>query len=741
MSGWVLAGMRRNPGPVIGTVVAAATAATLTVAAVSVGTSHSPAPLGRLTGADVVVAGDTLLHVTVGRGAGADPESAPLPAYRGVPAGLARELARVPGAAKTTRETGFPGGTTRPGLVDLIAVTADPGVSPGTLAHRIRDALPGGAGYTIATGAARGGLADPNLAIERANGQALGGAVIPFLLMAALFALAATTALSVNLRQRRFALLRAMGATRGQVRRAVLAEQAMLAVAGGLAGYLPGAALGAAGVRALVAHGMLPPGSTASPSPWLALFACAINLPVCVLSGLVAARRAARTSPAQAVREVNYERRRAHPVRVLLGLVAVASVVALNVISLHQSGPGIQAALALPLLLAGMAACALLSPVLVRAVAAAARPLRAAGPTARLALAAIRALPRRTASAVVPVAMAVGMIGAVAFSNTSIAHAADTQSARAVTAGAVLTSSRPAGSGLEPALLARAGSLPGVRAVAGVSSLQIAVTDPDLEYLGGAAISGGPLDRALNLGVESGHLNELRNGQIAVSAIEASSGVLGVHLGSRVTVYLPDGTPYTATVSAIYARSLALGDVLIPASVAAGHTGTPPGYGQILVDGAHPAQLAAVASAYPGVHVAGRQVYNAQVRQNNAQNGFGDLLILGVIAALAAVTMANTLAVATFERRRHVRLLAQVGATRRQLAGMFGWQALFVTVVGIAAGVAVCAGALAAINRAVTGSPVPYVPAGPAALIVATVAALATGTIMASLRAMSRSRA
>jgi putative ABC transport system permease protein len=468
--------------------------------------------------------------------------------------------------------------------------------------------------------------------------------------MAALFALAATTALSVNLRRRRFALLRTVGATRGQVRRAVLAEQAMLAVAGGLAGYLPGAALGAAGVRALVAHGMLPPGSTASPSPWLALLACAINLPVCVLSGLVAARRAARTSPVQAVREVNSERRRAHPVRVLLGLVAAAGVVALNVISLHQSGPAVQAALALPLLLAGMAACALLGPVLVTAVAAA-RPLGAAGPTARLALAAIRALPRRTASAVVPVAMAVGMIGAVAFSNTSIAHAADTQSAQAVTAGAVLTSSGPASSGLGPALLARAGALPGVRAAAGISSLQIAVTDPDLEYLGGAAISGGPLDRVLNLGVESGHLDQLRNGQIAVSAIEASSGVLGVHLGSRVTVYLSDGTPYTATVSAIYARSLALGDVLIPASVAAGHTGAPPGYSQILVDGARPARLAALASAYPGVHVADRQVYNAQVQQSNAQNSFGDLMILGVIAVLTAVTMANTLAVATFERR------------------------------------------------------------------------------------------
>jgi putative ABC transport system permease protein len=739
MRGWVLAGMRRNPGPVIGTLVAAATAATLTIAAISVGTSHSPSPLGRLAGADVVVAAHNHLHVTVGHGASADRMSAPLPAYRGVPAGLARQLGRVAGVARATGETGFPGGTTRPGTVDLVAVTADPGVSPGTLAHRIQHALHGGAGYTIATGPARGDLANPNLAIQRGNGQALGGGVIPILLMAALFALGATTALSVNLRRRRFALLRAVGATRGQVRRAVLAEQGMLAVAGGLAGYLPGAALGVLGVHALVSHGMLPPGSTASASGWLALLACAINLPVCVLSGLVAARRAARTSPAQAVREVNAERRLAHPVRVLLGLAAAAGVVALNVISLHQNGPGAEAAIALPLLLAGMAACALLSPLLVAAMAAVARPLRAAGPAARLALAGISVLPRRTASAVVPVAMAVGMIGAVAFWNTSVAHAAGTQSAQAVTAGAVLTSSHPDGTGLSPALLTRVRAMPGVRAAAGISSLQIAASDPDPEYLSGAAISGRPLDRVLDLRVVSGRLDDLRNGQIAVSQIEASAGLLGVHLGSRITVYLPDGTPYPATVSAIYARSLALGDLLIPASVAAGHTGAAPGYSQILVDGARPAQLGALAAAHPDVQVAGRQVHNAQVRRSDAQTSFADLLILGVIATLAAVTLVNTLAVATFERRRQVRLLSRLGATKRQLAGMFGWQAAFVTAAGIAAGVAVCTGALTAITRAVTGSPVPYVPAGPAALIVVTVAALATGTIMVSLRAISRS--
>ena len=682
----MLAGLRRSPGPLIGTLAAAVTAATLSVAALGVATARTPSPLGRLAGADVVVAASTQLRVTTGSGDSAETQTVPLQAYRGVPAGLAGQLARVPGVASAAGESGFPGGTVRPGLVDLVAVKAAPGVSAGTLAAAITASLHGGTGYTIATGAARAELADPELAVEAANGHALGGAVIPLLIVIALFTLAATTALSVDLRRRRFALLRAVGATRGQVRRAVLAEQALLAVAGGLLGYLPGTLLSVLAVDALASHGLLPAGSAAAPSGWFALLACAVTLPACLLSALLAARRAARTSPARAVREAQAERGRPHPVRVLLGLAAAAGVAVLCVLDLRQNGPGAAINLALPLLAAGMMAVTLLGPALVAATAALLRPLAGPSPAARLALAGMRRMPRRTASAVIPVALAVGMIGAIAFFNTTVAHAAAAQSGQAVTAGQVLS-----GGGLDDKVLSATRALPGVRAAAGVTALDIGVTDPDLEYIGGEAVSAGQLGQLLDLGVSSGDLSRLRPGQVAVSAVEASSGLMGAHLGSTVTVYLPDGTPYRAVVSAVYQRSLAFGDVIIPAAAADGHTGTPQAYGQVLVSGGSQRQLAALAAAHPGARLATRALYNAEVARNTQQNSFVDLLILGVLAALAAVTLVNTLAVSTLERRGRVRLLASVGATRRQLAWSFGWQALFVTVAGVAAGAAVCA--------------------------------------------------
>ena len=426
MRGWRLAGIRRSPGPLIGTVAASAVAATMAVAATSIAGAHTTAPAGRLAGASVVVAARTTLHVTV---AGGDQESIPLSAYRGVPARLAPELARVPGVARAAGETGFPGGVVRPGDVDLVAVTARPGVSAGQLAHRIRAVLPAD-GYTVATGARRGDLANLSAPAERANGQSLGGALIPPIVLVSLFVLASTTALAVNLRRRRFALLRTIGASRGQVRRAILAELTVCGLVGGLLGLVPGAALGVLGVRALAAHQMLPAGSGAWLTPWLLLVGCGSSALVAGLSGQVAARRAGRTPPAQALRETGAERRWPHPVRVLLGLAAAGGAGTLAVYTLGAKSPAGQLALALPLLLACMVAVALLGPLLVALAAWLARPLLAVGgPSARLALAAITAQPRRAAAAVIPVAMAVSLVGCVYFADTSIEHATTRQAA------------------------------------------------------------------------------------------------------------------------------------------------------------------------------------------------------------------------------------------------------------------------------------------------------------------------
>jgi len=294
------------------------------------------------------------------------------------------------------------------------------------------------------------------------------------------------------------------------------------------------------------------------------------------------------------------------------------------------------------------------------------------------------------------------------------------------------------GTGLSATTLRQVQALPGVRAAAGVTPVSAAVNDPDLNQVYGEAVTGGPLSQLLDLGVTSGSPAAPRPGQIAVSALEAGSGALGVRTGSRITVYLPDGTPYQATVSAIYGRSLSSGDLLIPASVAAGHTGTPAGYSQILVGGGTQAELARLAASHPGLRVTGRAAANAESAQAAAQNSFANNLILGVLAALSAVALINTLVVTTVERRRVLRLLGRVGATRRQIAAMFGWHVVFVACTGLVAGAAAGAVTLLTVTRAITGSWAPFIPLTPALALVAVVAAIATGAVMIPFRLMSR---
>jgi putative ABC transport system permease protein len=131
-------------------------------------------------------------------------------------------------------------------------------------------------------------------------------------------------------------------------------------------------------------------------------------------------------------------------------------------------------------------------------------------------------------------------------------------------------------------------------------------------------------------------------------------------------------------------------------------------------------------------------VANAQSAQSAAQNSFANNLILGILAALSAVALVNTLVVTTIERRRVLRLLGRVGATRGQVAAVFGWHAVFVAGTGIVAGAAAGAVTLLTVTRAVTGSWTPFIPLAPAAGLVTVVAVLTAGAVMIPFGVMSR---
>jgi putative ABC transport system permease protein len=478
-----------------------------------------------------------------------------------------------------------------------------------------------------------------------------------------------------------------------------------------VAGWLPGGWLAGLAVRGMVSNDLLPPGATAWTSPWLLFIAVMSGVVIGALSGLLAARRAGRAAPADALRDSAAERRWPHPVRTALGLAGLGGSVAL-VVAISRSGAGTQQiGTALSLLLALLVTMALLGPLLAGLAELALRlPARAGGVAGRLAMAAVRAQPRRMASAFLPVALGLAFAGTVYFLDATAGHTAVVQQGQRLTAAEVVTAPGP---GLSAAALAAIGHQPGVRDAVGLTPAQITVTDPGLDTLAGEVVSGGSLPGVLSLEVTAGSLAHLRLGQIALSAVEASAGEMHVHVGSAITAWLPDGSPYHARVSAIFARSFGFADVLVPASAVAGHLWSP-AIGQVLVQADHagplvPRVLTALQERFPGLQAASRQVINAQDQQMQSQTDYLNNMILAAIVLLAAITVVNTLVMTTLDRRQALELLRRVGATTGQLLSATAWQSALVAGAGIAAGLAAGGVTLCTMTRAITGT-WPYIP-------------------------------
>lgn len=611
----------------------------------------------------------------------------------------------------------------RPGAVDAVGVLAEPGVPVGTLHARVRAALDraelkdtaSGQPLRALTGDGRGGAEHLGAAAARTALLEMLAAVSGTVVLVAVLVLASLVAQALRQRAPERELLRAVGATPRQVRAATGREVTRVAGVAALLGALGAVPLFLALWKTLGARpGVVPDGLELPAPPWLFTAVLAAAAVTAGVTRLVVPFAVGRADSAGADRSG-----RGRPaVGIVLLLAGVTSAGAASL----QGGEAAAAAAgaATVTLVAG---CAVLGPWLARAAMRVLdRPMRRLGGVpGRLTAAGADAHARRLGAALTPVVLVTAFALVQLTAGTTVGRAAETQARAATTARLEFT-----GTTAEEVR-----TRPGVGAATDVLRSTVvlarrAAGEPRLDRLPVLGVDATGLRGTLDPGVVAGDLAGLTApGTVAVGAATADS--LDLEPGSAVTLRYGDGAEARLRVVAVYARSLALGEFLLPKAALASHM-TDPAPSRVLAAGL-PGTLPdrAAVPAPERVELPGAEL-----------NGIVSASVVSAIGGLTLLSVLSTLALIGAGRRGELRLLRQVGATAGQLRRMFALEAGFLTGTGLLVGLVVAALPLTAFARSFTGG-LPYLPPAWAGLVAGTVAVTVTAGVLLSHRARDTS--
>ncbi|MFI2278868.1 FtsX-like permease family protein, partial [Catenuloplanes sp. NPDC020197] len=519
---------------------------------------------------------------------------------------------------------------------------------------------------------------------------------------AAAAALVATSTFRIVFAQRmkQLALLRAVGAGRGALTRALIVEGALTGAVAGVTGVLVAYALGlAAGpaARVFLDTPLAAPGLPIVP----ALLVVAGTTVVAIIAVLSPAVTAARVSPLEALRSaaVTGASARLGVVRWIFGLLLTAAslaLVGLAVSSLpepnmpNESGETVMLATVAGGTL-GFFALIVLGPAILRPVLwLVGQPLRALGPTGRLAIGGVGGAPKRAAAVSVVVALAVTMI-AGALVALSTARAAMDQEL-ALMAPADLQISAEAGQAMPPGAVEAARAHPELRNV-----VPYRLTEADIPVEGEDRddptarhpvldLSLTALRTSEDIRVTEGTLDAIGPGKII--ALDYLGDFTALGIGETATI-TREGKSVTGTVVATVAGlPMDAWAVLDPADMTT--LGLAPAPTGLLADAAddrtaaYQAAQTLVPGGGVGVLADQRDDYEEQLLVITA----AALGLVGMTVSVAVVGVGTTTALSVVERLREAGLLRAVGMSRGRLRATLLIEASLYGVVGSLLGLA-----------------------------------------------------
>ncbi|WP_371836785.1 ABC transporter permease [Rhodococcus rhodnii] len=495
-----------------------------------------------------------------------------------------------------------------------------------------------------------------------------------------------TFSMIVAQRLRELALLRAIGASQGQIGRSVTLEALVVGILGAIAGTAAGIGL-AYVLRALLnAFDLGLPEGPLVLSPRTFAVSIGVGVLVTVISAYAPARRASRVAPVAAMREEASGGAESLTVRTWVGAVfTVAGVVALVI---GSRGTGEPAAATVGLgALATIVGVFLVAPALsrpvVRTLGLATRPFGAVGKLARTN--AVRN-PRRTSATAFALTLGLMLVSVIGVFGASAKASVDELVDNGITADWILSGPNQIGvpEGVEGAV----SELPDV---ARAASLHLFSAEVDGERETGGSLDGST-EGLVNLDVVRGS-GDPGPGEIIVSDTKAAER--GWDVGSPVTVTGADGKQTRATVGGVFVSNQLFGDLVVSDDV---YRATSPAVGLpailVLIEatpGADAdtlrADLEQSTSRFIVVQVQDRDEFKgAQAAQIDTLLAilYGLLALAVVIAILGIV---NTLALSVVERTREIGMLRAVGTQRSQVRRTIYLESMLIAVFGAVVGI------------------------------------------------------
>ena len=577
--------------------------------------------------------------------------------------------------------------TNRPDEVSTISVRAEPGVSQPELVRNLRAELPDTVEAISGAKLTTENIDDINsefLDVLRTFLVVFAGVA----LLVGTFSIYNTFSIIVAQRTRESALLRALGAGRGQVLGSVVTEAIVIGVLASAAGVVGGLGIATLLKAMFDAFGFALPAGGLEFTTGTVVTSFIVGMLVTMVAAVAPALRASRIAPLAALREVSVDRTGASVIRAVLGAVLTGGGVAIVLASVISGGDNVLPIAGLGALMT-IIGLVVFGPVVARPVGSVlGLPLaRLRGVVGGLARENATRNPRRTSGTASALMVGVGVVTLFTVFAASLKASVDHTVTQSFRGDLVIGSGDFGSGGVSPALATDVAALPEVGTAVGLGRGTGLVQD-DTEQL--TVVDTAKVDRVLDLDVQSGSVKTLGADELGV--LDSTAEDNGWRIGSTVPMTFADGTTTDFRVGAIYGSSDLIDPYLLSRQAWAPHA-VQDIDSDVLIRLAPGVSAAAgkqavqqVADGFDAPDVQDRQQFVDSVTENiNMMLGLV-YVMLGLAIVIALMGIANTLSLSIHERTRELGLLRAVGQTRRQLRSMIRWESVIIAVFGTLGG-------------------------------------------------------